>query len=79
MKFIVDELPKCPNECDLSCPHVIFGNVYGCRMTNDSKFICGIGTEGFECPYLKKFEADAKEEVQGYSNTFRNIPVVLRK
>lgn len=71
MKFIVDELPKHPGECYFhymkynlhNTIGVLYDPVHRCRITDDLNFTCSIGKDWFECPYLKKFEAEAEEAV----------------
>ena len=87
MKFIVDELPSCPDQCELSNiaqnPYyqmgVLMEPVYECRMSEDPNFVCQIGKEGFICPYLKEFEAEAVEEIPTLGNSICKVTPVRLK
>jgi len=75
MKFIVDELPKDPNECPMNTIKETY--IPTCRLTDDLYFECKIGEKDFECPYLRIFEAVTEEPIPGYNNSFKKIPVKL--
>ena len=76
MKLLVDQLPNFPEECMM---HTIKETcIHTCRLTDDLYFECKIGTEGFECPYLRRFKANAIEHfLSGNAKLSRTTPVEL--
>ena len=79
MEFIVDKLPNHPSECDLHYPDYKIENLYRCRMCTHGDFICKIGNKGFQCPYLKEFEAEVVEEIPTLGNSICKITPVRLK
>lgn len=61
MKFIVDELPSTPEECHMNTLKETC--IPTCRLSDDLYFECKMGSEGFECPYLRKFTATAFKHI----------------
>jgi len=75
MKFIVTEMPSKPDDCFFYkvSPDTRKGEC-GISRNRDT---CKIGEDGFTCPYLQKFKANMKEQIQ--QNTFKVVPITLEE
>ena len=82
MKILVNELPKTSDEClfHFNSPATRNGC---CKLAENGNSVktCQLGSEGFKCPYLLKFEAEAfKYTYSGDAVTgYIQIPVKLKE